>query len=581
MRFLSTLWRLLRGRCADGQPVLSKRGALFFTVLWWTLVFDAPFFSRILGLPNNFDAERIDLAIGCAAALFLVGAALAVLIGLLPKLLGRLVLVLLNTCGAAAFCATLLYGVSITPDMVRNLFATDVAEATGYVSPRTTAVFLASWLPVMWAALVFGRKRRPGFDIELGEPRHGVMAGLKRALLGTVAALALAGASVAVILLNFQEFSGAMRADKALRYQIAPVNAVYSAIRTAVTDDSPDSTRFRAETDPSPKRTVTPERATMFVVVLGETTRSANWALSGYERETNPELMKRPIISFPHVLACGTSTDVSLPCMLSRIGRSDYDRARILAEDALPDVLARSGFKVEWIDNQSGCKGTCAGVPNRRPDPKIMARSASCPKNDDGKCFDGVLVDELVHAVSLLQPGEAQVLFLHMMGSHGPAYKDRSPEDMKAFRPECQSPDLGSCSEAEIRNAYDNSVRYTDHVLAKMIDVLGAAKDVDAALVFVSDHGESLGENGLFLHGAPYYLAPDEQKLVPMTMWFSEGFAADYGVPVEQLTHIARNAGEKVTHEHLYSTILGLLGVESRNRRATFDLTAPLEFEKP
>lgn len=581
MRFFSTLWRLLRGRCADGRPVLSKRGALFFTALWWTLVFDAPFFSRILGLPNNFDAERIDLALGCAAAFFLVGAALVVLIGLLPKLLGRLTLIVLNTCGAAAFCATLLYGVPITPDMVRNLFATDVAEASGYVSPRTTAVFLASWLPVMWAALVWGHKRRPGFDIELNEPRRGVFARLKRILLGMGAAVALAGAGVGVILLNFQEFSGAMRADKSLRYQIAPINAVYSAIRTAVSDDSPDSTRLRTETDPSPKRTVTPERATMFVVVVGETTRSANWGLSGYERDTTPELAKRPIISFPTVLACGTSTDVSLPCMLSRIDRSDYDRARILAEDALPDVLQRAGFMVEWIDNQSGCKGTCAGVPNRRPDPKIAARSVACPDKDSGKCFDGVLANELAHAVSSLEPGEAKVLFLHMMGSHGPAYMDRSPEDMKAFRPECDSPDLGSCSEAEIRNAYDNSVRYTDSVLAKMIDILGAAQNVDSALVFVSDHGESLGENGLFLHGAPYYLAPDEQKLVPMTMWFSDGFAADYKVPVEQLQHIARNAGDKVTHEHLYSTILGLLQVESTNRRASFDLTAPLEYEKP
>lgn len=163
-------------------------------------------------------------------------------------------------------------------------------------------------------------------------------------------------AALGMVLLNFQAFSGAMRADKSLRYQIVPAIMVYSLVRTLTADASPDDPRVRLVIDTNPQRMVKPKRSTLFVVVVGETARSADWQLAGYKRETNPELTKRDVISFPAVRACGTSTDVSLPCMMSRIGRSDYNRDRILSEEALPDILQRAGFNVLWVDNQSGCR---------------------------------------------------------------------------------------------------------------------------------------------------------------------------------------------------------------------------------
>ena len=289
--------------------------------------------------------------------------------------------------------------------------------------------------------------------------------------------------------------------------------------------------------------------------------------LAGYNRETNPELAKRDIINFPLVQACGTSTDVSLPCMMSRIGRSDYNRDRILSEEALPDVLQRAGFNVLWVDNQSGCKGVCAGVPSRGPAEALKKSSAACA---DGKCFDGVLADEVQTALDGLSKGQSQVLFLHMMGSHGPAYHLRSPKDQKKWLPECTANDLGSCSEEELDNAYDNSVRYTDKVLADIIDTLKGASGMNTAMLYVSDHGESLGEKGLYLHGAPYWMSPDEQVQVPMVMWMSDNFAQDYKVDREKL---AATAKSKVTHESLYHTVLGLLQVSSTTKADRFDLT--------
>lgn len=249
--------------------------------------------------------------------------------------------------------------------------------------------------------------------------------------------------------------------------------------------------------------------------------------------------------------------------MLSRIGRSDYDRSRIIGEEALPSLLARAGAHVVWVDNQSGCKGTCAGTEVRSPDPK----SAACAS---GRCFDGVLLDELDADLANLPADRPTVLFYHMYGEHGPRYHEDSPAHAKVWTPECTDADLGACTKESIINAYDNAVRYTDGVLAGLVKRLKARTDIDAGFVYVSDHGESLGEGGLYLHGAPYFMAPSEQIRVPMVMWLSKDWSRTFGFDAANL---AREPAGGVTHEHLYSTVLGMLGVQSTTRRPRWDLT--------
>jgi lipid A ethanolaminephosphotransferase len=158
-----------------------------------------------------------------------------------------------------------------------------------------------------------------------------------------------------------------------------------------------------------------------------------------------------------------------------------------------------------------------------------------------------------------------------MLGNHGPAYSRRYPADFRKFEPTCESPELSDCSPAEIVNSYDNAILYTDHVLAGIIHYLQAKTDRNAGLIYLSDHGESLGEAGIYLHGLPYGISPDVQREVPMLFWLSNGLERAAGVSHACLKQGSRAA---VAHDHLFHSVLGLLQVESAAREDSLDLFA-------
>jgi lipid A ethanolaminephosphotransferase len=248
------------------------------------------------------------------------------------------------------------------------------------------------------------------------------------------------------------------------------------------------------------------------------------------------------------------------------VGRRDYDEATIRGNESLLHVLARAGVGVTWRDNQSGCKGVCEGLPTQ----------TVLNINPPGLCQDGRCLDEgLLHGLPdmLRQARGNQLLVLHQLGNHGPSYFRRYPPTFARFLPECRSDDLRTCSREEIVNAYDNALLYTDEVLARLIKALQAQADtLDSALLYVSDHGESLGESNLFLHGIPYAIAPDVQKQVPMVMWFSAGFAQSRAL---DLGCLKARAAIPAAHDHLFHTVLGLLDVSTSLYQPAWDLGQP------
>jgi lipid A ethanolaminephosphotransferase len=195
-------------------------------------------------------------------------------------------------------------------------------------------------------------------------------------------------------------------------------------------------------------------------------------------------------------------------------------------------------------------------------------------------CLDEALLTGLGQRLAAL-PAERRergvLLVLHQMGSHGPAYYKRSPAALKPFQPECTSSALQDCERQAVINAYDNSIAYTDRVLAGAIDWLsGQSKQYDPLLLYVSDHGESLGEGGLYLHGLPFMFAPSEQTRVPMLIWLSAGFDADRGL---DRVCLAQRRTETRSHDDLFHSVLGLFDVKSRIYEPALDLFRPCRGE--
>ncbi|RYE76086.1 MAG: phosphoethanolamine transferase, partial [Oxalobacteraceae bacterium] len=298
------------------------------------------------------------------------------------------------------------------------------------------------------------------------------------------------------------------------------------------------------------------------VLVIGESTNRQRMSLYGYPRKTTPELAASDVINFPHVTACGTNTEVSLPCMFSPYGRRHYDEKQIRRHESVLHVMEHAGIKTLWRDNQSGCKGVCDGLEVQRPEEQPEPRL--CKGNH---CLDEILLSGLESA--LQRNPRDLVIVLHQLGNHGPAYSQRYPDAFRRFMPTCDEPDLGKCSREQIVNSYDNALLYTDHFLAQALQRLQVQGTHEAALIYVSDHGESLGENGVYLHGLPYAIAPREQTEVPMLLWLSPGFAGASGIDAACLR---ARAAQPASHDYLFHTMLGLMQVQTAAYDGAFDL---------
>lgn len=227
-------------------------------------------------------------------------------------------------------------------------------------------------------------------------------------------------------------------------------------------------------------------------------------------------------------------------------------------------MIERAGVTVRWADNQSGCKGTC--TPGMIE--PVAGAADLCP---EGRCYDMALVGNIRKALARSHDTARQLVVLHMIGSHGPAYYKRVPEGMQPFGAGCRSQDLGACSPGQVRDAYDNSIAYTDRVVASAIDTLAAVPGIDAVLLYDSDHGESLGEKGLWLHGAPWWAGIEEQTQVPMVMWMNDGARERFGVDPADLQRVA---GQQLSHDNLADTLLGLCEVRTSVYRSGRDLLA-------
>lgn len=468
-----------------------------------------------------------------------------------PVLKPLLMLLFLISAGVAYFMAQ--YGVLIDAGMLRNFAETNATEVRDLLSLKLFAYLgllgvLPSWL--LFKTPINYRR----WPKEL----------LSKLIVG-VASAAVIGV---VALANYQGLSSLFRNHHELHLMVVPSNYIGASIgylREQVASAKQPFIPLGEDASRNPAWQ-THARKSLTVLVVGESARAENFGILGYKRDTTPTLDKEAgLIAFTDVHSCGTETAVSVPCMFSNMGRKNYDASKAKNEEGLLDVLKRAGLEVIWRDNQSGCKGTCDRVTlqdvSNLKDPVLCANS---------ECRDEILLQGLQNFIDTLD--KDTVLVLHQMGSHGPEYFKRYPKEYEHFTPVCESNALNNCSRESIVNGYDNTLVYTDHVLSTLIDVLRANQDkVDTAMLYLSDHGESLGEYNLFLHGTPYMLAPEQQKHVAMLAWFSDSYQKSFSVD----THCLQMSRDKpLSQDNLFHSMLGLLEVNSKVYNQDLDLFA-------
>ena len=538
----ASVWSGLPASIARLRPRLHGETLIAGTSLYFAAFDNGAFWRAAVDAPLQQAGWIASLAV-------LVFAANAVLLSALVwRWLAKPVVAALLLVSALASHYSAAYGVHIDADMIGNVLHTDLRESSEFLS-RGLLLSLLSTAPallVLWRIRVLPSAALPSLVRRL----------VFVAVVGLAAILAAFGSS--------RELSALIRNHREVRYLVAPANVLVSSLKLA-TEHEERGPRFQVAGDAHLLPRTAGAKPRLLLIVVGETARAANWGLSGYARQTTPELARTAgVVNFADVTACGSSTEVALPCMFSIQGREHYDSRAIRSHESLLHVLARTGVSVLWRDNQSGCKGVCDGLPVERLD------SARDPAYCDGlRCRDGILFAD--PAAWWGDGTRDRVVVLHMLGNHGPNYSDRAPPEFRRYQPVCASADLGDCSREQIVNAYDNALLYTDHLLASAIDALQAQSRYDAALLYVSDHGESLGENGLYLHGMPWPVAPEAQLRVPMIAWLSPAFAAATHLDTACL---ADRAAQPLTHDHLFHSVMGALGVASGSYRRDRDLFA-------
>lgn len=532
------------------RPRISASWLIVATALWICTVANLSLWQQV--------SERLDLstASGIGFVLSLLGL-MMVLLCLPLMLFGQryvlkpLLIAFLLISGVLAYFTDQL-SVIFDVEMVRNIFETiqdrNTQEGTELMSFSLFGFLIISMgLPiafVLWARIQYGSI-------------------FKDILSRSIVCLALVGLTVSLVMVNFKYVTYFSRENADLEAYLIPFYTIKSAKQLATRNQKNRVQVFN--TIGQDARQVKPHsRRIVGVVVVGETARGDHFSLNGYPTKTNPELEKRNIINFSNATACGTSTAFSVPCMFSFLEQHNYTPEKASEQSNVLDVLELAGVKTIWVDSNSSCKGVC----NRIESINIAGETSS-----DSELFvDGAWQDEklLSYVDTLLDTSDTDLLLvLHSMGSHGPAYYRRYPENLAQFQPYCQSKAPQTCTIEEIVNAYDNTIVYTDRFLSMVIDKLTARED-QSFLLYASDHGESLGENGVYLHGLPRFMAPEAQTRVPVIAWLSEHYSSEEKLP---------STGDKplqvdtpISHDNLSSSILGLFDVKTSLYKSQLDL---------
>ncbi len=523
------------------------------------MLYNQPFWHELLQIvkADNFSAYLFLFSVFCL---------LALLFNLLLTLFCfkysyKLVYLIIFLGSSSGLYFISQYNVLVNADMVQNVFETNSTEAFDFVNFKVFLyVLFMGLLPLL---ILF--KIPVKFDRLAQSLRTKV-------LIVVISVVAI----VALLFVSYPNYASIARNQRHLSHKILPSNYIFATVsylqqrlkqhNVPVKPIAKDAKRGKIWEKVSNK--------TVLVLILGETARADHFSTNGYHVPTTPFMQhyvnQGKVLNYPSVSSCGTSTAVSLPCIFSHFVRQDYSKSEAKANENLLDFIKNAQIDVQWRDNNTGCKGLCARVNFQ--DFSRLKDKDFC---NDAECFDEILLKDLAQQIKT-NPNN-QMIVLHQKGSHGPAYYLRYPKKFEKFAPTCNSNELQSCSVQEVVNAYDNTLLYTDYFIKQTLALLeNLPKNTNTALLYVSDHGESLGENNIYLHGTPYFMAPDAQTHVPMLLWLSsqmqQQFAIDYAC-------LQQKTSQSYSHDNYFHSVLGLLNVESSYYQSSLDLFAQCRVE--
>lgn len=529
-------------RTLSRLPRVHVQHLILATSAFFVLAYNFSFWKTFFVATGGVQLANAPLYVAAFVLLALVFNALLTLFSFRYVIKPVLILLFFVTASSSYFMNR--YGIAIDAAMMQNVIETDVHEATELLS--WNLLLTIAVLGVLPSVLVY--------RLKLEFPP------LRRALLinPAVIAVSLLVAGM-LVMVFFKTLAPAVREYRQMRFLLTPTNVIQAGnsfarrklaratVIAPLGSDAMKGTLWAQE-----------KRRTVTIMVVGETARAMNFSLNGYKRDTNPLLSRQPgLLNFSQVQSCGTATAISVPCLFSGYARADYSDDKAKTREGLLDVLSHAGLQVLWRDNNSGCKGVCDRVTYE----DLSQPKAGDPFCNQEECYDERLLQGLPEIIRNAK--QDLVIVLHQKGSHGPAYWKRSPPGFQRFGPVCTSNELEKCSRESIVAAYDNTIAYTDYFLSKTIDLLrasGAADNVDTAMMYFSDHGESLGEKNMYLHGAPYFISPDEQRHVPFMLWLDEKYRDRFNLD-ERCLEARRE--QEFSHDNVFHSFLGMLNIST------------------
>lgn len=517
---------------------LTTNQLLLLTCSYLALILNLPFLIRTSMAITALDNYNIFFLI--SLPFFLLGLTL-LLQGLIAfRWLTKPILILTVSVSALIFYATITYGIVFDYGMVQNTLETDTAEAFSYLNIYAIGFFIIFGALPSWIIYSTKLTYQPFFKELLSR-------------------LKLISSSILLVFIIaaifYSNYASVGRNNREVTKYIVPYAMIDASYKFVRNHYFYPPLKFKLlDTAPSIVRDNNKKHVT--VMVLGETARAMNFSLNGYEKPTNQYTEKQGVVSFSNVTSCGTATAISVPCMFSRLSKDNYNKRIAIAQQNVVDIIHLAGADVLWISNNNGsCKGVCTRVKNTQ-----IATDKSNPLCDGEYCYDEALLAPLRAKLNNLSH-ENTLIVLHMIGSHGPTYYKRYPKDKRVFTPDCQRSDIQNCSQEELLNTYDNTIAYTDFVLSKVItemSVLAAKESIETSVLYVSDHGESLGEKGVYLHGLPYTFAPDEQTHIPMIYW------ADNQQTDVNLNCLNQMSDTPLSHDNIFDTLLSIMSIRSK-----------------